>query len=124
MEEDRREVAESGTSATGKGRVIAGWVLFGIALAVYIVVTAYFGVGFTQAVAKAASDDGIELALMKVIFLIFGTLLYLVAFFLSLVGTLVANIKRGGWRLQIAPIISLGLSVVTYVAFIVVILVG
>lgn len=99
-----------------KGRII-GWIFFGLAAVVYFIATFYFGIVFGEVIADYESGETAGLAAVFLIFLIFGSSAYIVSIAFSIIGTLVANIRRGEQKFFFAPIITLGLSVLTWIIF-------
>lgn len=101
------------------GRII-GWICFGIAAVVYLIVTCYFGIGFADATADNKEGETLGLGVVLIIFLVFGSIAYLVDAVVSIIGTIAANVKRGERKFFFAPIITLALSVLTWVIFVII----
>lgn len=98
--------------AYSKGRKIANWVLFGLAVTIYVITTIICGMFFGSNTHK---QEGVEI----IFFLIFAyeCIAYFACFILSLIGTLAANIKRREQKVFFPPIITLVLSVITWIVF-------
>lgn len=58
------------------------------------------------------------LAVVFLVFLVFGSLAYAVGAGVSIIGIIVANVKRGEKKFFFAPVISLVLSVLTWLIFV------
>lgn len=97
---------------------IIGWVCFLIATAVYLLATCYFGNGFASAIAAYKSGEPIGLGAVFLIFVVVGSIVYAVDAVISIIGAFVANVKRGERKFFFAPIITLALSVLTWIVFI------
>lgn len=97
---------------------IIGWVCFAIAAVIYLIVTVYFGLAFAEVIAENNLGEGVGLAVVFLVFLVFGSLAYAVGAGVSIIGIIVANVKRGEKKFFFAPVITLVLSVLTWLIFV------
>lgn len=103
-----------------KTRIIIGWICFVISSVIYLIVTCCFGVEFAKAIADYNSGEALELAALLIIFLLFGSIAYAVNIIVSVIGAIVANVKRGERKFFFAPIIPFVFSILTWIIFILV----
>lgn len=106
----RKDVEEK--EGNYRTRLMAGKILFWITMVVFIITTIFFAVTF----ASTLSSSG-GMAVLLIFFLMFGSIAYGVCLLLSIIATVVINVKRGEQKLFYAPIITLTLSVVTWSIF-------
>ncbi len=86
--------------------------MFGLATTINIITTIICGMFFGS---NTHEQEGVEI----IFFLIFvyECIAYFACFVLSMIGTLIANLKRGERKIFFSPIIMLLLSVVTCIIF-------
>lgn len=106
------------TSAVKNTAPIIGWVCFAIAAVIYLIATVYFGLAFAEVIAENNLGEGVGRAVVFLVFLVAGSLVYAVDAGVSIIGFIVANVKRGEKKFFFAPIITLVLSVLTWLIFV------
>lgn len=96
---------------------IIGWICFAIASAVYLIATCYFAIGFASAIADYLSGETVGIGVVFLVFLIIGSIVYAAVAAISMIGAIVANVRRRERKLFFAPMIPLILSVLTWMIF-------
>ncbi len=94
-----------------------GWICFIAATAVYLIATCCFGYGFLSTGADYRAGESVGYVALFLLFMIYGSIAYAVAAVISIIGAIVANVKRGERKFFFAPVIILVLSVLTWCVF-------
>lgn len=94
-----------------------GWICFGIASAVYFIATCYFVIGFASAISDYISGETVGIDVVFLVFLIVGSIVYAADAAISIVGAIIANLRRNERKFFFAPIITLVLSILTWMIF-------
>lgn len=103
-----------------KTRIIIGWISFVISSLIYIIATCYFGIAFGKAIADYNSGETLGLGIMKLLFLLGGSVVYGVIVIISFIGVMIANDMRGERKFFFAPIIPFVFLILTWIIFILV----